>query len=165
MRSYFNSCETETIFSDSTGIIFDSAPGERRVGSLFRVIQEIFGKTPVIGPILATIIFYILLCLYFLQLFYYNIKGKLMGYTPGSDPYGAILRDDTRYPQLLFYSKKDHLISYKDVEYFANYRENLGVKTTKICFEDSLHVKHFMAHPEVYQNSIQKFMEECMLNN
>lgn len=125
-------------------------------------MQEIFGKTPVLGPVIATLIFATLVFLYYLRAFYFTIKEKLVGYTPGSDPYGALLKDDTKYPQMLFYSKKDHLISEKDVDYFASYREKLGIKVTKVCFEDSLHVKHFMAHPEVYKNCIQKFMDECL---
>uniref|UniRef100_A0A336LWL4 CSON003500 protein n=1 Tax=Culicoides sonorensis TaxID=179676 RepID=A0A336LWL4_CULSO len=144
------------------GVIFDSAPGERRVKNLFLVMQEIFGRTPVIGPIIASLIFGILLFLYTLQMFYYNVKEKLCGHTPGSDPYRALLIEDTKYPILIFYSKKDHLISYDDVEYYANYRENLGINVTKMCFDDTAHVKHYLKHPEVYVNSIQKFMSDCL---
>lgn len=125
-------------------------------------MQEIFGKTPVIGPVLGATVFATLFCLYIAQLFFYKVKEQFVGYTPGSDPYGALLRDDTKYPQLFIYSKKDHLIYDEDVDYFANHRKTLGNKVTKVCFEDSLHVKHYMAHPEVYQNTIQKFMEECL---
>ncbi|XP_063701346.1 transmembrane protein 53-like [Culicoides brevitarsis] len=147
------------------GIIYDSAPGERRVKTLFHVMQEIFGKMTPIGPLIAAIIFSLLFCMYILQMFYYKTKEILVGYTPGSDPFRALCEQKTiNCPHLLFYSKKDNLILAPDVEHFASCREKLGNKVTKVCFDDSEHVRHFMKHPEVYKNSIDKFMEECLKN-
>lgn len=114
-------------------------------------MHELFGNIPVFGRLIATSAFFFLFTINFLTTFYFTIKEKFVGYTLGSDPYRALLKDDTKIPELYFYSKKDHLVPYKDVECFANYREKLGNKITKVCFEDSLHIKHFMAHPEVYK--------------
>lgn len=48
------------------------------------------------------------------------------------------------------------------MEHFANYRKQLGIDVTTLCFEESPHVKHYITHKEAYVNSICNFLNKCL---
>lgn len=99
-----------------------------------------------------------------------------------SNPMTCLMNEDSYFPQLFLYSKEDdiipHYVSYtplvtliqnvttcsvlQDVERFADYRECRGVPVTRVCFENSEHVKHYIRHPQFYVLTICKFINECL---
>ncbi|XP_022906425.2 transmembrane protein 53 [Onthophagus taurus] len=143
------------------GVIVDSAPGKRRLGSLYRAISNIIGGTfwynlPM--SILITIVCSIM--------WIYEILSSLLkpGCSIQSDPFEILKKEKNTWPQHFIYSKADVLIPYQDIEYFADYRENVGVNVTRLCYEDSPHVKHYTHNKESYVNSVCNFINKCLSN-
>ncbi|KAL3270873.1 hypothetical protein HHI36_021388 [Cryptolaemus montrouzieri] len=102
------------------GVIFDSAPGKRRILSLFRAIRAIKG-----GNKLLNLPACLLMTMFFTTMWLFEIIQK------------------NKWPQHFIYSKADILIPYQDVEYFASYRKSQGIDVTLKCYEDTPHVRHY----------------------
>lgn len=102
-----------------------------------------------------------------------------------ADPLSMLKVERNRCPQHFIYSKTDDLIPYEvsererarefrwknnkivallfqDIQYFTAYRRSMGVDVTELCFEDSPHVKHYIANKETYVNSVCTFLNKCL---
>lgn len=61
---------------------------------------------------------------------------------------------DLTAPRCYLYSINDELIAWKDVNEHAGESMNMGVPTTEVLFEQSGHVGHARADPELYWNAV-----------
>jgi hypothetical protein len=50
----------------------------------------------------------------------------------------------------------------KDIEYFADYRQSVGIDVTSLCYDDSPHVKHYSHNKDSYVNSVCNFLNKCL---
>ncbi|XP_044727846.1 transmembrane protein 53 [Chrysoperla carnea] len=142
-----------------TGVIFDSAPGERRVRTMFKAISAIIGGN-IFYNISMSLIMTIFICTIWL---FETVTIKFnSGKTLPSDPIGNLKDETFLWPQHFIYSKADELIPYTDIEKFAEERKKRGVDVTELCFEDSPHVKHFSWYKEEYTNSVISFLKKCL---
>lgn len=62
-------------------------------------------------------------------------------------------------PALLFYSKDDEVGAYKNNVNFQRSLEKAGAKVEVKCWDKSLHVGHFVRHPEEYTAVWERFLE------
>lgn len=175
------------------GVIFDSAPGERRFSSVYRALAAIIGgplwyNVPV--SLIATFFifsFFILMVnidiisqkinsdivshvkmvlKHVLKLIFFQayIKGLLQFKKPQTEP--IVLADEPyNWPQLFIYSKEDELVRYEDIERFAAKRKAKGVKVLQVCLENSPHVQHLITHREIYINTVVNFIQDCLNGN
>jgi hypothetical protein len=140
------------------GVIFDSAPGKRRITSLFRAIAAIVGG-PTYWRIPAAVLITTFLALVWLfEVIARSLKEKKSLQTYPDD----LAEEPFSWPQLFLYSTTDKLILYKDIEKFAERRRQRGVNVSAIRFDDSPHVKHFFVHREIYINTICSFLHSCL---
>lgn len=141
------------------GVIFDSAPGRRRMLSLFRAISAIIG-----GNIVYNFSMSIIMTMFLSMIWIYEVISNSIFPHPifQTDPLENLKDESNRWPQHFIYSKADTLIPYTDIEYFANYRKSLGVDVTTLCFESSLHVKHLATNRDCYINSVYNFIHKCL---
>lgn len=59
--------------------------------------------------------------------------------------------------------KIDFICSYfKDVEKFAIRRAERGVRVQLVLFMNSPHVKHYATYPNVYVDTVYKFIHKCL---
>ncbi|XP_034944434.1 transmembrane protein 53 [Chelonus insularis] len=140
------------------GVIFDSAPGERRVTSLYKAISAIVGGHPVAN---VPVSFFITIFLSLLWL--YEIIAHAWG-KPHLIPTNPISLSEEphSWPQLFLYSNVDTLIPAVDVERFASRRAERGVQVQLVLFMDSPHVKHYVVYRDVYVNIVSKFINSCL---
>ncbi|CAG5085403.1 Similar to TMEM53: Transmembrane protein 53 (Bos taurus) [Cotesia congregata] len=140
------------------GVIFDSAPGERRITSLFKAISAIMGGNPVVNIPFSFVITVFLSLLWICE----TISNSL-GITnlpSASNPY-TLINEPNNWPQLFLYSNADTLIPAADVEKFANHRAKRGVEVKLVLFTDSPHVKHYAIYRDVYINTVCNFINDC----
>ncbi|KAK9753196.1 Eukaryotic protein of unknown function (DUF829) [Popillia japonica] len=141
------------------GVIFDSAPGKRRILSLYKAISAILG-----GSFWYNFPMSILVTMLCSMIWIYEIVSSALkpGATFQSDPMEKLKKEENQWPQHFIYSKTDDLIPYHDVEHFADHRSKLGISITKLCFDDSPHVKHYSHNKETYVNSVCNFINKCL---
>lgn len=146
------------------GMIFDSAPGDRRFMGLYRALRVILGRDKPCGHLRSAIVSVVLICLWIVEDSYRCFKRLFCPGVEiqGSNPLHTLMNEDTYYPQLFLYSKEDDIIPHYDVEKFAKHREDRGVPVRKVCFPNSPHVKHYIVHPQYYIATICKFINECL---
>lgn len=142
------------------GVIFDSAPGERRLTSLFRAISAILGGQPFTNLPMSFVITIFLSILWLFEIITESWKD---GCRVPTDPL-ALAEETHSWPQLFLYSNTDDLIPAKDVEKFASRRAERGVKVQMVRFTDSPHVKHYASYPEIYVNIVCSFIHECLIS-
>ncbi|XP_043277623.1 transmembrane protein 53 [Venturia canescens] len=140
------------------GVIFDSAPGERRVTALFKAISAIIGGHPM-SNIPMSFFFTVFLSMLWL----YEVIAQAWGkeYRIETNPI-ALAEEVYSWPQLFLYSNADTLIPAMDVEKFASRRAERGVRVQLVLFTDSPHVKHYAMYRDVYVNTVCTFMHECL---
>ncbi|CAG8601601.1 3913_t:CDS:1 [Paraglomus brasilianum] len=63
-------------------------------------------------------------------------------------------------PRLFVYSKKDALVRYADVEKTAKMSADMGYVTDEMVVEDTEHVKHWVDRREIYENTVDRFLEQ-----
>lgn len=146
------------------GIIFDSAPGERRFMSLYRAITAIYGRERT-GHLASFFISVTLVLIWLVEDSYRWIRNNLFSSRNPlqSGPMQDLLDEPSTCPQMFLYSKEDIIIPWTDVERFADHRQQKhGVHVRKICFEQSEHVKHFIAHPVAYVKYVVRFINDCL---
>ncbi|KAJ3661883.1 hypothetical protein Zmor_006261 [Zophobas morio] len=141
------------------GVIFDSAPGKRRIVSLFRAISAILGGKPLYNIPMSVLMTMFLSMIWLYEVISNYINPKT---TFQSNPLENLKNEKNTWPQHFIYSKKDVLIPFTDIEYFADYRRSLGVDVTSLCYEGSPHVKHYTEHKESYVNSVCNFLNKCL---
>ncbi|XP_046415115.1 transmembrane protein 53 [Neodiprion virginianus] len=141
------------------GVIFDSAPGERRISSLFRAISAILGGHPFTNIPMSFVITIFLSILWLFEVIAQSLKE---GCPIPTNPI-ALAEETHSWPQLFLYSNTDDLIPAKDVEKFASRRAARGVRVQMVRFTDSPHVKHYAAYREVYINIVCTFIHECLI--
>ncbi|KAK9886514.1 hypothetical protein WA026_016793 [Henosepilachna vigintioctopunctata] len=141
------------------GVIFDSAPGKRRVLSLFRAIRAIKG-----GNVLLNLPICFLMTIFFSTMWIFQIirsyfvkKTNLQ-----MNPLENLKNEENKWPQHFIYSKADVLIPYEDVEYFANYRKSLGIDVSLKRYENTPHVRHYPDNKVSYIQSVCSFMHKCL---
>jgi hypothetical protein len=141
------------------GVIFDSAPGKRRILSLFRAISAILGGRP-----LYNIPVSILMTMFLSMIWLYEVISNYVSpkKTFQSNPLENLKDDRNRWPQHFIYSKTDILIPFTDIEYFADYRQSVGIDVTSLCYDDSPHVKHYSHNKDSYVNSVCNFLNKCL---
>ncbi|XP_056639915.1 transmembrane protein 53-A isoform X1 [Diorhabda sublineata] len=144
------------------GVIFDSAPGRRRVLSLFRAISAIIG-----GNTFYNFSVSLIMTMFLSMIWLYEVISNTIYPRPTfqSNPLENLKNEKNKWPQCFIYSKNDNLIPYKDIEYFANYRRNLGVDVTSVCYEKSLHVKHLAENRNSYVKTVYNFINKCLNEN
>lgn len=166
------------------GMIYDSAPGERRVMGLYRAISAIYCRDSPLNRfncMSAIFITVTLSVVWFIEEAFTAFKSLFVKTEPvQSNPFRDLLNENTEFPELYIYSKMDDVIpyyvssflciqglrlsqtiSFQDVEKFAKHRTNLGVPVTKICFDDAEHVKIYIKYPQQYISSVCKFINNC----
>ncbi|XP_043503069.1 transmembrane protein 53 isoform X1 [Polistes fuscatus] len=165
------------IQSQVKGVIFDSAPGERRVTSLFKAISAIIGGHPLTNIPMSFFITIFLSMFWFFEVFiaylflsYFVVISLILqviahalgrGFTIQSNPF-ALMEESSSWPQLFLYSNTDTLIPAADVEKFASRRAERGVRVQLVLFTNSPHVKHYAMYREVYVNTVYSFINECL---
>ncbi|XP_018336563.1 transmembrane protein 53-A isoform X2 [Agrilus planipennis] len=118
------------------GVIFDSAPGKRRILSLYKAISAILG-----GNIFYNFSISVFMTMFLSVIWMYEVWLSL---------------DKSYNGSLSLYNWL------QDIEYFAEYRKNKGVEVSTLCFEKSPHVKHYSCHREEYVNSVCSFINKCL---
>ncbi|XP_055541929.1 transmembrane protein 53-B [Wyeomyia smithii] len=149
------------------GMIFDSAPGDRRILGLFRAISAILGKERRCNALVSA---FMAISIIFLWTFEdsFNYLRNLVysdGYEVQTNPSHNLKYECNEWPQLFLYSKTDRLIPYTDIEKFAVYRQKCGTDVRMVCFDRSEHVKHYIRHPQEYIYSVCKFINDCLANH
>ncbi|PSN56075.1 Transmembrane protein 53 [Blattella germanica] len=140
------------------GVIFDSAPGKRRMISLFRALTAIIGGPAYYNIPAAVLITAFLMLVWLFEVIARSLKERK---PPQTDPID-LAEEPFSWPQLLLYSTTDKLIRYEDVEKFAERRRQRGVNVSAVRFADSPHVKHFSVHREIYINTVCSFLHSCL---
>ncbi|XP_064554054.1 transmembrane protein 53 [Drosophila montana] len=145
------------------GVIFDSAPGERRMLGLYRAITAIYGKEKRCNCLTALAITLTLSIMWFVEETYSAFKNVFVKSTPlHASPFCELKNETNKYPQLFLYSKSDVVIPYKDVEKFIRMRRDQGINVSSVCFEDAEHVKIYTKYPAQYVQSVCSFIRNCM---
>ncbi|KAK2588216.1 hypothetical protein KPH14_004251 [Odynerus spinipes] len=146
------------IQSQVKGVIFDSAPGERRVTSLFKAVSAIIGGHPLTNIPMSFFITVFLSMFWFFEVIAHAL-GR--GFTIQSNPF-ALMEESYSWPQLFLYSNTDTLIPAADVEKFASRRAERGVRVQLVLFTNSPHVKHYTTYRDIYVNTVCSFINECL---
>lgn len=145
------------------GVIFDSAPGERRVLGLYRAITAIYGRQKRCNCLTALAITLTLSIMWFLEEAFVAFKSLFIKSTPvNASPFSELKNETNKYPQLFLYSKGDVVIPYKDVEKFIRLRRDQGIDVSSVCFEDAEHVKIYTKYPTQYVQCVCSFIRNCM---
>ncbi|XP_023159818.1 transmembrane protein 53 [Drosophila hydei] len=148
------------------GVIFDSAPGERRMLGLYRAITAIYGKEKRCNCITALAITLTLSIMWFVEETFVAFKSLFVKSTPvHASPFSELKNETNKYPQLFLYSKSDVVIPYRDVEKFIRMRRDQGIDVSSFCFEDAEHVKIFTKYPAQYVQCVCRFIRNCMANS
>ncbi|XP_058815796.1 transmembrane protein 53-B [Topomyia yanbarensis] len=149
------------------GMIFDSAPGDRRVLGLFRAISAILGKEKRCNAVVSAVMAVSLIVLWAVEDTFNYLRNFIrpLGYEVQTNPSHNLKYESNEWPQLYLYSKTDLLIPYTDIEKFAAYRQQCGVDVRMVCFDRSEHVKHYTRHPQQYVYSVCKFINDCLTNH
>ncbi|CAG8602508.1 7463_t:CDS:1 [Paraglomus occultum] len=63
-------------------------------------------------------------------------------------------------PRLFLYSKKDAIVPYTAVRKTAKMSADMGYVTDELLFENTEHVKHWIDQREIYENVVNKFLEQ-----
>ncbi|XP_076441455.1 LOW QUALITY PROTEIN: transmembrane protein 53-like [Babylonia areolata] len=139
------------------GVIFDSTPGKRRILNAVKA----FMSTLQFGEVFRYLLGF---CLLMYLVFNHCLRLLLPGMLAmenGFQLFNSICMDACKCPQLFLYSKGDKIIMAEDVEEVIAVRKEKGVQVKSICWEDSQHVAHMRAHPEVYSKACMDFAEAC----
>ncbi|XP_034100832.1 transmembrane protein 53 [Drosophila albomicans] len=145
------------------GVIFDSAPGERRMLGLYRAITAIYGREKRCNCLTALAITLTLSIMWFLEETYVAFKSLFCKSTPvHASPFCELKNETNKYPQLFLYSKGDVVIPYRDVEKFIRLRQDQGIDVSSVCFEDAEHVKIYTKYPNEYVQCVCNFIRSCM---
>ncbi|XP_039449594.1 transmembrane protein 53-B [Culex pipiens pallens] len=146
------------------GMIFDSAPGDRRILGLSRAITAIFGKERYCNSLFSALLTISIIFLWTLEDVFNYVWNFIRpsGYEVQTNPSHNLKFESNAWPQLFLYSREDRLIPYTDIEKFASYRRKVGVDVRMVCFERSEHVKHYIRHPQQYVYSVCKFINDCL---
>ncbi|KAL6257192.1 hypothetical protein P5V15_012121 [Pogonomyrmex californicus] len=139
------------------GVIFDSAPGERRLTALFKAISAIIGGHPLTNLPMSLVITFFLSVLWF-----FEVIAQAFSRTPIQTNPIALAEEAYSWPQLFLYSNSDTLIPASDVEKFASRRAERGVRVQLVLFTNSPHVKHYTTYRDVYVNTVCSFIHECL---
>ncbi|XP_026835070.1 transmembrane protein 53-A isoform X2 [Drosophila erecta] len=145
------------------GVIFDSAPGERRILSLYRAITAIYGREKRCNCLAALVITITLSIMWFVEESISALKSLFVASSPiRPSPFCDLKNEANRYPQLFLYSKNDIVIPYRDVEKFIQLRRDQGIQVSSVCFEDAEHVKIYTKYPKQYVQCVCNFIRNCM---
>ncbi|KAH8328731.1 hypothetical protein KR074_007850 [Drosophila pseudoananassae] len=145
------------------GVIFDSAPGERRILGLYRAITAIYGRDKRCNCLTAIFITLTLSFMWFMEESFAAFKNFFVKSTPlHASPFCDLKKEANKFPQLFLYSKGDVVIPYKDVEKFIGLRRDQGIQVSSVCFEDAEHVKIYIKYPEQYVQCVCNFIRNCM---
>ncbi|XP_070155637.1 transmembrane protein 53 [Polyergus mexicanus] len=139
------------------GVIFDSAPGERRITALFKAISAIIGGHPLTNLPMSFVITFFLSVLWFFEVIAQAFSRSSIPTNPI-----ALAEEAYSWPQLFLYSNSDTLIPASDVEKFASRRAERGVNVQLVLFTNSPHVKHYATYRDVYINTVCSFIHECL---
>ena len=66
-------------------------------------------------------------------------------------------------PQLFLYSEADTVSRCPYVEGIIARQKSKGRNVISFCWKDSLHVRHFITHPEEYTEQVTAFLKKCSL--
>lgn len=162
------------------GVIWDSAPGERRFRSMYLALKAILearwpclapgpglciGSWPLLWPGLGAPLALALALVMTAWWLAEVLLQALASLRPQPlDPLAELDSIPTAYTgaHLFLYSPADKLILAKDVERFASHRRALGELVTAMRFEGSAHVQHYPAHREAYAEAIYGFMRDAL---
>ncbi|XP_020716417.1 transmembrane protein 53 [Ceratitis capitata] len=146
------------------GMIFDSAPGERRILGLYRAVTAIYGKERKnCHCVTALIITLTLSIMWFVEETFAAFKSLFFKSEPvQTNPFSDLKNDATQFPQLFVYSKGDVVIPYEDIEKFIKIRQERGVHVSAACFEDAEHVKIYTKYPSQYIQCVCSFINNCL---
>lgn len=145
------------------GVIFDSAPGERRMLGLYRAITAIYGRDKRCNCFTAIFITLTLSLMWFVEESFAAFKNFFVKSTfVHASPFCELKNEANKFPQLFLYSKGDVVIPYKDVEKFIGLRRDQGIEVSSVRFEDAEHVKIYIKYPEQYVQSVCNFIKNCM---
>ncbi|XP_050302237.1 transmembrane protein 53 isoform X2 [Anthonomus grandis grandis] len=142
------------------GVIFDSAPGKRRLGTLFKAISAIME-----GNVLYNFTTSLFMTMFLSLVWFVEVISNTLFASENvlsNNPFANLLNEKNRCPQLFIYSKNDDLIPHTDVEEFASHRKKRGVDVTTVCYDNSLHVKHLPENRESYVTSVFQFINKCL---
>ncbi|XP_030377077.1 transmembrane protein 53 [Scaptodrosophila lebanonensis] len=145
------------------GVIFDSAPGERRMLGLYRAITAIYGRQKRCNCLTALAITITLSIMWFVEEAFAAFKSLFVKSTPlHASPFYELKNEANKNPQLFLYSKSDVVIPYRDVEKFIRIRRDQGVDVSSVCFDDAEHVKIYQHYPKQYIQCVCNFISNCM---
>ncbi|XP_050746335.1 transmembrane protein 53 isoform X2 [Drosophila biarmipes] len=145
------------------GVIFDSAPGKRRMLGLYRAITAIYRRGKPCNCLTAFVITITLGIMWFVEESISAFRCLFVQSTPlRSSPFCELKNEVNKYPQLFLYSKGDVVIPYQDVEKFIRLRRDQGIKVSSLCFEDAEHVKIYTKYPKQYIQSVCNFIRNCI---
>ncbi|XP_071800244.1 transmembrane protein 53-like [Asterias amurensis] len=76
----------------------------------------------------------------------------------------AMKTDPSRYPQLFLYSKTDEICPWRDVDDVVEARRKREVHVQQVCWDESNHCTHLLAHRDEYIQRCQDFAQGCLQN-
>ncbi|XP_028390930.1 transmembrane protein 53-like [Dendronephthya gigantea] len=133
------------------GSVFDSCPNKPTIESIERVQISITEQMK--NSVLRSIVWYaVRLFLPFL------VKTTPLLHRIFDDLGKLPLKS----PQLFLYSKGDYLAYCDDIEEHIEDRKAQGVRVFSKCWDDSLHVQHYIKYPEEYLKLLQEFVTMCL---
>ncbi|XP_017032159.1 transmembrane protein 53 [Drosophila kikkawai] len=148
---------------DVRGVIFDSAPGERRMLGLYRAIIAIYGREKRCNCLTALAITLTLSIMWFVEESFAAFKNLFIHSSAiHPSPFCELKNESNKFPQMFLYSKGDDVIPYRDVEKFIRLRRDRGIEVSAVCFEDAEHVKIYTKYPKQYVQCVCNFIKNCM---
>ncbi len=182
VESMHNCPEYESVRRNFRGQVFDSGPGRARVGSLVRAMAEVvpggFSDYYVIkyAVAIAALLYVVLLRLIrrFAGLAAGGGSSEEASSSSSSGAEGSsasnkfcfdyLAKDESlgSVPYLFLYSSADEIVLASDVDEFADGKIESGCDVTKVCYEDSKHVGHLLAHRESYITAVNAFVVKCL---
>jgi hypothetical protein len=150
------------VLKNYRGQIFDSGPGRLNVASYITAMTEIVGGFSdyyiVKYAVAVAAVLYVLLVRLIRR--FAGLVSSGGDNASSTDCYDYIFKDKTMAaaPYLFLYSSTDDIICSGDVDDLADYKSKSGCDVTKVCYEDSKHVAHFIAHRESYITAVNSFV-------
>lgn len=140
-------------------LIMDSGPGwPESKRALIQNVSELMGtqiSIPLVGHLIAVIGFAV-----------FMIRHRLfIGSNYFTHFFLSLVNDRNQVPILLFYSKQDRLLSYKDALQFMEDRHKHSPNLPLFTYEfiGTEHVSHYQKYPNEYRKRIEEHLKFCGL--
>ncbi|CAG8433451.1 5288_t:CDS:2 [Ambispora gerdemannii] len=153
-------CKLQNLPLHYSALIIDSAPGTTSIFTFYKIFT-VAQKNPIKKAFLAIVIEFLFLLVGLPSMVLYS---SCTGQKTIIEFFTNVLfeHNAAKYsPRLFIYSKTDKLVPSSSVEkVIAKSVKLCGDKTRKWCLEESDHVTHWMKHTEIYEKTVDNFIDE-----